>query len=150
MRGIFASKGRGFRHPEGVTLYLHAQRAGDVSTPLSFSYEKESAVDGRKKEWQRGDFDFPPLQSPLKRPRRGLRPPSWVIPGVWFVQKRISNRQNAMQMRIRQTGEVVEILCVSFDFHTSNIQRAQTKRFVRFIVRSGNPILRSPEGRSLT
>ena len=53
-----------------------------------------------------------------------------------------------MQMRIRQTGEVVEILCVCFEFHTSNIQRAQTKRFARYIVRSGNPILRSPEGRS--
>ena len=33
-----------------VTPYPHAQRAGNVSTPLSFSYEKESAVDGRKKE----------------------------------------------------------------------------------------------------
>ena len=36
-----------------------------------------------------------------------------------------------------------------FDFHTSNIQRAQTKRFALCIVRSGNPIGRPPEGRSL-
>ena len=35
------------------------------------------------------------------------------------------------------------------DFHTSNIQRAQTKRLARYIVRLGNPILRPPEGRSL-
>ena len=49
-----------------------------------------------------------------------------------------------MQMHIQQTGEVVEILCVCFDFHTSNIQRAQTERLVKFAVRSGNPILRSP------
>ena len=35
------------------------------------------------------------------------------------------------------------------DFHTSNIQRAQTKRFVRRIVRLENSILRPPEGRSL-
>ena len=35
------------------------------------------------------------------------------------------------------------------EFHTSNIQRAQTKRLVRRVVRSGNPILRPPEGRSL-
>ena len=35
------------------------------------------------------------------------------------------------------------------DFHTSNIQRAQTKRPARRIVRSGNPILWPPEGRSL-
>ena len=53
-----------------------------------------------------------------------------------------------MQMRIQQTGEVAEILCVCFDFHTSNIQRAQMKRNAVFIVRSGSPILRSPEGRS--
>ncbi|MDY2807744.1 MAG: hypothetical protein SOT82_03915, partial [Oscillospiraceae bacterium] len=36
-----------------------------------------------------------------------------------------------------------------FDFHTSNIQRARTKRLARRIVRLGNPILRPPEGRSL-
>ena len=35
-----------------------------------------------------------------------------------------------------------------FDFHTSNIQRAQTKRLARYIVRLGNPIGRPPEGRS--
>ena len=34
-----------------------------------------------------------------------------------------------------------------FDFHTSNIQRARTKRLVLCIVRLGNPILRPPEGR---
>ena len=35
------------------------------------------------------------------------------------------------------------------EFHTSNIQRARTKRHTLRIVRSGNPILRPPEGRSL-
>ena len=34
-----------------------------------------------------------------------------------------------------------------FDFHTSNIQRAQTKRLAPCIVRLGNPIRRPPEGR---
>ena len=53
-----------------------------------------------------------------------------------------------MQMRIGQIGVVVEILCVCFDFHTSNIQRAQMKRLALCMVRSENPILRSPEGRS--
>ena len=33
------------------------------------------------------------------------------------------------------------------EFHTSNIQRAQTKRRARCIVRLGNPIRRPPEGR---
>ena len=42
----------------------------------------------------------PPLQSPLKRPRRGLMPPSWIIPGVWFVQITFQISRNAMQMRI--------------------------------------------------
>ena len=36
-----------------------------------------------------------------------------------------------------------------FDFHTSNIQRAQTERLAQRIVRLENPILRPPEGRSL-
>ena len=36
-----------------------------------------------------------------------------------------------------------------FDFHTSNIQRAQMKRLAQCIVRSGNPIQQPPEGRSL-
>ena len=35
------------------------------------------------------------------------------------------------------------------DFHTSNIQRARTKRLALCIVRLGNPIGRPPEGRSL-
>jgi hypothetical protein len=35
------------------------------------------------------------------------------------------------------------------DFHTSNIQRARTKRLALCIVRLGNPIRRPPEGRSL-
>jgi hypothetical protein len=59
----------------------------------------------------------------------------------------ISDLQNAIQMRIWQTGEVIEILCVCFDFHTSNIQRARIKRLARPIVRLGNPIGRPPEGR---
>ena len=36
------------------------------------------------------------------------------------------------------------------EFYTSNIQRALTKRLSQRFARSGNPILRSPEGRSLT
>ena len=34
---------------------------------------------------------------PLKRPRRGLMPPSWIIPGVWFVQStfQISKKRDA-------------------------------------------------------
>ena len=81
-----------------VTPYPHAQRVGNVSTPLSFSYEKESAVDGRKKEYQRG-ISISPFGIPLKRPRRGLRSPSWIIPGVWFVQSVFQASKNAITMR---------------------------------------------------
>ena len=43
----------------------------------------------------------PPLQSPLKRPRRGLRPPSWIIPGGLVLCKaNFKSTKNAMQMRI--------------------------------------------------
>ena len=41
-----------------------------------------------------------PFANPLKRPRRGVRPPSWSIPGGWFVQSISQTSKNAMQMRI--------------------------------------------------
>ena len=72
---------------------ISAERKASVeafTTPLSFPHGKESAVDGRKKGWQRGSFESPPLQTPLQRPRRGLRPPSLDYPrglacaGVYF------------------------------------------------------------------
>ena len=53
-----------------------------------------------------------PLQPPLKRPRRGLRPPpSLDFPRSSVCAEIISDLQNAIQMRIWQTGEVIEILC---------------------------------------
>ena len=67
-----------------------------------------------------------PFANPLKTTRKGAAAPlPWIFPGAWFVRNLFSDLQNAMQMRIGQTGEVIEILCVCFDFHTSNIQRAQ-------------------------
>ena len=68
------------------------------STPLSFSHEKESAVDGRKKEWQRG-ISISPFAIPLKRPRKGLCPLPWNHP--------------------RRNRKIS-------DFHMSNICRAET------------------------
>ena len=52
-----------------------------------------------------------PFANPLKRPRRGLRPPSLDFPRSLIRTEII---QNAVQMRICQTGVVVEILCVCF------------------------------------
>ena len=75
-----------YLRPEGAIPRRRREKTasegrGETFQPRFLSqHEKESAVDGRKKEWQRGDFDFPPLHSPLKRPRRGLMPPSWIFP----------------------------------------------------------------------
>ena len=89
-----------------------------------------------------------PFANPLKTTKKGgCGPPSLDFPRSSVCAEIISDLQNAIQMRIWQTGEVIEILCVCFDFHTSNIQRAQAKRLARRIVRLGNPILRPPEGR---
>ena len=88
-----------------------------------------------------------PFANPLKTTRKGAAPPSLNHPRSLVCAEIIPDLQNAIQMRIWQTGEVIEILCVCFDFHTSNIQRARTKRLARRIVRLGNPILRPPEGR---
>ena len=90
-----------------------------------------------------------PFANPLKTTRKGAAPPSLNHPRSLVCAEIIPDLQNAIQMRIWQTGEVIEILCVCFDFHTSNIQRARTKRLARRIVRLGNPILKPPEGRSL-
>ena len=53
-RGPHPEDAGGFSSPGGVTPYPRTECAGNVSTPLSFSHEKESAADGRKKELQRG------------------------------------------------------------------------------------------------
>ena len=63
--------GNGLRRP----ILFCLARKGTFSTPLSFPHGKESAVDGRKKGWQRGSFESPPLQTPLKRPRKGAAAP---------------------------------------------------------------------------
>ena len=52
-----------------------------------------------------------PFAIPLKRPRRGLRPPSLDHPRGLACAEAFLSLQNAMQMRIRKTGEVIEILC---------------------------------------
>ena len=112
-----------------------------------------------------------PLQTPLKRPRRGLRPPSLDFPRglvcAEFVFRFTKRATDAFLLNWRGSRNTLRLfrmylawksVCARyamqplqegrpFDFHTSNIQRAQTKRLARYIVRLGNPILRPPEGR---
>ena len=113
-----------------------------------------------------------PLQTPLKRPRRGLRPPSLDFPRglvcAEFVFRFTKRATDAFLLNWRGSRNTLRLfrmylawksVCARyamqplqegrpFDFHTSNIQRAQTERHVWPIVRLGNPILRLPEGRS--
>ena len=114
-----------------------------------------------------------PFAIPLKRPRRGLWPPSLDHPRGLVCAKIIfeSTKRDAdasflnwrgsrNTLRLFQVCVERQSVCARnatlplqeerpIDFHTSNIQRAQTKRPARRIVRSGNPILWPPEGRSL-
>ena len=55
-----------------------------------------------------------PLQTPLKRPRRGLRPHSLDFPRSLVRTEVFLSLQNAKQMRICESGEVIEILCGCF------------------------------------
>ena len=103
-----------------------------------------------------------PFANPLKTTKKGAAaPPPWIFPGVRFVLKLFqicktryrcgfgkparSSKYSAAVSDVSCTAELVALRLS--DFHTSNIQRAQKKRFARPIVRLGNPILRPPEGR---
>ena len=83
-------------------------RNGSIQ-PLFLCAAKKKPLAVKRKR-QRG-ISISPFAIPLKRPRRGLRPPSLDFPRGLVCTGVISDQQNAMQMRIEQTGEVIEILC---------------------------------------
>ena len=92
-----------------VTPYPHAQRAGNDSAPFSLRGKEKAA--GGKKKTPKGDFDFP-LWNPLKTTKKGVATPFLDFSQEFGCCKgAFKLAVNAMQMRIRQTGEVVEILC---------------------------------------
>ena len=77
----------------------------------------------------KGEFRFSPFAIPLKTTKKGVATPFLDFSQEFDLCKaHFKPLKNAMQLRIRQSGEVVEILCVCLDFHTSNIQRALTSR----------------------
>ncbi len=150
-----------------TSLILSAASGGQASSvPLFLLFPHESL------RWIRVGA-LSPLQTPLKRPRRGLRPPSLDFPRglvcaefVFRLSKRatdaslIDRRGSRNTLRLFRMYLAWKSVCARyamqplqegrpFDFHMSNIQRAQTKRLARYIVRLGNPIRRPPEGRSL-
>ena len=102
----------------------HPEDAGGVSAPFSL-HGKEKAAGGKKKT-AKGEFRFSPVAIPCKTTKKGLLPLLGISQEFGLCKAYFKSAENAMQMRIRQSGEVVEILYVSFGFHTSNIQRAQT------------------------
>ena len=121
----------------------------------------------------KGEFRFSPLTIPLKTTKKGAAAPFLGFSpefGLCGDRLRLAKRatdaslidrrgsRNTMRLfPLQLERQFVCVRCAMqplqerrpFDFHTSNIQRAQTKRRARCIVRLGNPIGRPPEGRSL-
>ena len=124
-----------------------------------------------KRKPVKGEFRFSPLTIPLKTTKKGAAAPFLgfssglgLCRGYFKSTKRttdaywIDRRGHRNTLRLFQLRLEWQSVCArcarlslqkgrSFDFHTSNIQRAQTKRRARCIVRLGNPIRRPPEGR---
>ncbi len=80
----------------GATLAVarRGQRsdAGERAFKTHFFEPKETVL-GLQRKAQRGDSGFPPLESPLNRPRRGLRPPLWIHPGGQGNQSAAQSRR---------------------------------------------------------
>jgi len=124
-----------------------------------------------KRKPVKGEFRFSPLTIPLKTTKKGAAAPFLGFSpefgsyrGFFKLTKREADAYLRVRRGYRNTLRLFplqlerQFVCVRcamqplqerrpFDFHTSNIQRAQTKRRARCIVRLGNPIRRPPEGR---
>ena len=101
-----------------TSLILPATSGGQASSvPLLLLFPHESL------RWIR--VGALPLCNPLKRPRRGLWPPSLDHPRGLVCAETDSDLQNALQMRIWQTGMVVEIryVCFGRDLNGSSFVR---------------------------
>ena len=140
-----------------------------ASAPFSLRGKEKAA--GGKKKTAKGDFDFP-LCNPLKTTKKGAAAPFLGFsPGLGLYRgyfkstKRttdaywIDRRGSRNTLRLFRMYLAWKSVCARyamqplqegrpFDFHTSNIQRAQMKRLAQPTVRLGNPIRRPPEGRS--
>ena len=124
-----------------------------------------------KRKPVKGEFRFSPLTIPLKTTKKGAAAPFLGFsPGLglcrgyfkstkrttdayWIDRRGHRNTLRLFQLRLEWQSVCARCARLSlqkgrsFDFHTSNIQRAQTKRRARCIVRLGNPIRRPPKGR---
>jgi hypothetical protein len=124
-----------------------------------------------KRKPVKGEFRFPPLTIPLKTTKKGAAAPFLGFsPGLglcrgyfkstkrttdayWIDRRGHRNTLRLFQLRLEWQSVCARCARLSlqkgrsFDFHTSNIQRARTERSVWHVVRSGSPIGRPPEGR---
>ena len=124
-----------------------------------------------KRKPVKGEFRFSPLTIPLKTTKKGAAAPFLGFsPGLvlcrgyfkstkrttdayWIDRRGSRNTLRLFQLRLEWQSVCARCARLSlqkghsFDFHTSNIQRAQTERSVWHVVRSGSPIGRPPEGR---
>ena len=123
-----------------------------------------------KRKPVKGEFRFSPLTNPLKTTKKGAAAPFLGISPEFGSYRGFLSFQNAKQMRIYESGEVIEILCGCFGciLYGSPFMRdilrspckeeayripyvkystGTDKRFARCIVRLGNPIRQPPEGR---
>ena len=160
------------RRRRGVSPTAHSFLPWQKRHSAPFSLRGKEKAAGGKKKTAKGDFDFP-LCNPLKTTKKGAAAPFLGFSPEFGLcgdrlrlAKRatdaslIDRRGSRNTLRLFRMYLARKSVCARyvwlplqkrrlFDFHTSNIQRAQTKRFVRRIVRLGNPIGRPPEGRSL-
>ena len=123
-----------------------------------------------KRKPVKGEFRISPLTIPLKTTKKGAAAPFLGFSPEFGSYRGFLSLQNAKQMRIYESGEVIEILCGCFGciLYGSPFMRdilrspckeeayripyvkystGTDKRFALCIVRLGNPIRQPPEGR---
>ena len=161
------------RRRRGVSPTAHSFLPWQKRHSAPFSLRGKEKAAGGKKKTANGEFRISPFANPLKTTKKGaaapflgLSPEFGLCGDRLRLAKRatdaslIDRRGSRNTLRLFRMYLARKSVCARyvwlplqkrrlFDFYTSNIQRAQTKRFVRRIVRLGNPISRPPEGRSL-
>ena len=133
------------RHPTGDTLSapkarrdrirrmreaFRARSARGAFQPLFLCAAKKKPLAVKRKR-QRG-ISISPFGIPLKRPRRGLRPPSWIFPGVWLVQSvfQTSKKRDADAYRTDRRGSRNTLRCSRADRVVRPYVRSETCRIL--------------------
>ena len=161
------------RRRRGVSPTAHSFLPWQKRHSAPFSLRGKEKAAGGKKKTAKGEFRISPFANPLNTTKKGAAAPFLGFsPGLGLCRnffkltKRDADAYSQDRRGSRNTLRLFRMylarksVCARyvwlplqkrrlFDFHTSNIQRAQTERLAQRIVRLGNPIRRPPEGRSL-